>query len=308
MDDLPVSAADPPTKRMRLRYAGTCRGCRAALPAGEMAIYHREAKQVECLSCGAATADVEPGAQALDTRPTTHEQPAVPEPATTTVDIPVDPGIAGASARREHERRLAKREERIRSRHPRLGGFILAMTDEPQSTRAWERGARGEELLAKRLDALTQHGALVLHDRRIPGSRANIDHIVVAPAGVFVIDAKRYKGRPHLRIEGGIIRPRVEKLIVGTRDCTKLVAGVTKQVELVRTALNRDPRFEPIPVHGMLAFVEADWPLFGGSFITAGVQVLWPKKAVEQITATCESPIADIGVIHRHLAAAFPIA
>ena len=57
MDDLPVSATDPPPKRMRLRYAGTCRGCRAALPAGEMAIYHRDAKQVECLSCGAATAE-----------------------------------------------------------------------------------------------------------------------------------------------------------------------------------------------------------------------------------------------------------
>jgi len=32
----------------------------------------------------------------------------------------------------------------------------------------------------------------ILHDRRIPGSRANIDHIVVAPSGVWIIDAKRY--------------------------------------------------------------------------------------------------------------------
>ncbi|MEO6532232.1 MAG: nuclease-related domain-containing protein [Pseudolysinimonas sp.] len=31
-----------------------------------------------------------------------------------------------------------------------------------------------------------------LRDRRIPGSKANIDHVVRAPRGVFVIDAKRY--------------------------------------------------------------------------------------------------------------------
>ncbi len=35
----------------------------------------------------------------------------------------------------------------------------------------------------------------MLHDRRIPGSRANIDHIAIATSGVWVIDAKRYKGK-----------------------------------------------------------------------------------------------------------------
>jgi hypothetical protein len=33
----------------------------------------------------------------------------------------------------------------------------------------------------------------------MPGSRANIDHIAVAPSGVFVIDAKRYKRRIEVR-------------------------------------------------------------------------------------------------------------
>jgi Nuclease-related domain len=151
-------------------------------------------------------------------------------------DVPIPSGIAGAFARREHERRVAKREDRVRSRHPKLGRFILAVTDEPQSTTAWQAGARGEEMLAARLEALRQHGALLLHDRRIPGTRANIDHIVVAPSGVYVIDAKRYGGRPHLKVEGGIVRPRVEKLMVGSRECTELVAGVIKQVDLVRAA------------------------------------------------------------------------
>jgi Nuclease-related domain. len=33
----------------------------------------------------------------------------------------------------------------------------------------------------------------VVHDRRIPRSRANIDHIVIAPRGIYVIDTKHYK-------------------------------------------------------------------------------------------------------------------
>jgi hypothetical protein len=48
----------------------------------------------------------------------------------------------------------------------------------------------------------------------------------VTSTGVYAIDAKMYAGRPRLRIEGGLFRPRVEKLLVGTRDCTKLVRSM----------------------------------------------------------------------------------
>ncbi|WP_249934607.1 nuclease-related domain-containing protein [Microbacterium ulmi] len=35
-----------------------------------------------------------------------------------------------------------------------------------------------------------------MHDRRIRGTRANIDHIVIGPPGVWVIDAKRWVSVP----------------------------------------------------------------------------------------------------------------
>ena len=189
---------------MRLRYAGTCRICDAALPAKTEAVYERETKTVRCLS---------------------HDH-HVPEP-----DLEVDIGEAGSSARREFERRKAGREKRIRDKHPKLGGLILALSEDPQSTTAWDTGAVGEERLGGRLNSLQSETCRILHDRRIPGSRANIDHLAVTPTGVYVIDAKRYSGRPQLRVEGGLLRPRVERLIVGRRDCTKLVDGVLKQVE-----------------------------------------------------------------------------
>ncbi len=214
-------------------------------------------------------------------------------------------GAAGASARREFERRKTKREDRIRGKHPKLGGLILALSDDPQSTQAWATGAVGEERLGRRLDELAGPTVVVLHDRRIPGTRANIDHLVVCPSGVFVIDAKRYKGRPQLKIEGGVLRPRVEKMLVGTRDCTKLVEGVGKQVELVRAALGDQPS---IPIRGFLCFVEADWPLIGGSFSVRDISALWPKKLAGVIVE--DGPLTDgeVARLGARLAAHFPVA
>ena len=165
---------------MRLRYAGACRMCGTELQAKTEAVYERAAKTSHCVSCP----DVPTVAS--------HEPPGVrPEPARE-----VDPGVPGASARREFERRHARREDRVRSEHRRLGGLILALSDNPQSTKAWDTGALGEERLGARLNELVGDSLRVLHDRKVPGSSANIDHLAVTPHGVFVIDAKRYQGRP----------------------------------------------------------------------------------------------------------------
>ncbi|WP_254630433.1 nuclease-related domain-containing protein [Cellulomonas sp. GbtcB1] len=283
--------ATPQAKLMRLRYAGTCAGCRTALAAGTHAAYFRDSRTVRCLACHTGVAP------STATAPTTLEVQAAPRS--------VSAGTAGTSARREYERRSAKRETRIREAHPRLGGLILAISEEPRSTTAWARGARGEEILGRNLDGLEPRGVRVLHDRRIPRTRANIDHIAVAPTGVHVIDAKRYKGRPALRVEGGIIRPRVHKLMVGSRDCTRLVDGMHKQLDVVQEVLGR-AGLEEVPVQGALCFVDADWPLIGGSFVIRDVAVLWPKKLSERLTAPGEMSPARIATVHDALARALP--
>lgn len=277
---------------MRLRYAGTCRSCRKALAAGETAVYEPGSRTVVCLLCAG-----EPGAG-----PTGSPERAV----RAVVEPPsVVAGSAGASAQREYERRRAGREERVRAAHPKIGGFLLAISEEPASTRAWATGALGEEVLGRGLDTLADRGVRVLHDRRIPRTRANIDHIAVSPAGVFVIDAKRHKGRPQLRVEGGLLRPRVEKLVVGSRDQTRLVDGVHKQVDLVRDALSLAGLGE-LRVRGVLCFVEADWPLIGGSFVVDGVDVLWPKKLAARLVADGSLDDVVVDGAHRALGAAFP--
>lgn len=275
----------PEGKRMRLRYAGTCRACGVALPAKGDAIYEKSTKTVRCFECVPT--------------PSEPEEPQLSECAWDPIEV--DPGVPGGSARREVERRRAMRNQRIRMKHPRLGGLILALGDEPQSTTAWDTGAIGEERLGARLNEYASDSLRVLHDRRIPGSRANIDHIVVARSGIYVVDAKRYKGRPTLKVDGGVLRPRVEKLLVGRHDCTKVVDGVLKQVEVVRDVVG-----DVEAVHGVLCFVDADWPLIGGSFTTRGVEVLWPKKLYPKLKTDGRLSVERLDAIHRVLAAALP--
>jgi hypothetical protein len=88
-------------------------------------------------------------------------------------------GIAESSARREYERRKAKDEERLRQRWGKLGGIAVALSDERQSTKAWATGAIGEERLGAWLDSLVSESVAVLHDRRIPGTKANFDHVAI---------------------------------------------------------------------------------------------------------------------------------
>ena len=137
----------------------------------------------------------------------------------------------------------------------------------------------------------------MLNDLRIPGSRANIDHLVVTAHLVYVIDAKRYVGkRPTRRVDGGLFNPRREVLLVDGRNRTQLVEGVRKQVRLVKEVLAGQP---DVPVRGVLCFVEADWPLIGvrsrwrgcRSRTPAGCGPSWVKPGT---WAPTESPTSSL--------------
>lgn len=222
---------------MKLRYAGRCTVCTSPLAAGVQALYDPTTRLVTCVDCVARN-----------------------QIASGTATAP-DAGVAGASTQREFERRRAKREARIRSAHPKLGGLILSLTDEPQSTRAFKVGGAGETKLGRHFDRLVAAGEVVaLHDRKIINPRGQIDHVVIGPAGVYVVDAKNYTGRVHIRSTGPF--GMGERLLyVGRRDCSRLADGMAKQVTAVREALAGLPEAEGVTVTPVLAFVDADWPL-----------------------------------------------
>jgi hypothetical protein len=171
----------------------------------------------------------------------------------------LDHGRAGASVAREFERRKDNREERTRKKHPWIGRLLLALREAPQSEKAFRQGEIGELKVGEVLEECAADGSVVvLHDRRMPRGRGNIDHVAVAPTGVFVIDAKAIKGK--VGVQTKLFGKA--KLRVRGRDRTNLIDGLDRQVAAIRGALEAGGY--QVPVQGVLCFTDADLPLVGG--------------------------------------------
>jgi hypothetical protein len=82
-----------------------------------------------------------------------------------------------------------------------LVGWRLRFRPSEQA-RTWQRGAQGERRTARLLDRLTRDGFVVFHDLAVPGSPANVDHLVIGPTGLFVIDSKQWTGTVHQGSDG----------------------------------------------------------------------------------------------------------
>lgn len=211
------------------------------------------------------------------------------------------PGTPGASARREHERRKENRERRVRDRHPHIGGLLIALQEEPQHERAWARGADGEEAVAASLTRRCNAAVLLLHDRRMPGSQANIDHIAVAPSGVWVIDAKRCKGK--VQVSKPFFGP--QQLKIAGRDRSKLGAGLSRQVAAVEQAL-ADAQLTT-PVSGALCFIDANLPLVR-TLTFESHQLLYPKALAKRLNAPGNLAAQEARHVAGVLATQFPLA
>lgn len=190
----------------------------------------------------------------------------------------------------------------------RLGGVYLARSEEPQLTVAWAQGARGERLLGEFLEKLHDgETVIVLHDRRIPGTRANIDHIAITRSGgVWAIDAKNYTGKVQ-RIDKGGWFSTDERLCVGKRDCTKLVAGMAKQRDAIESAISEPIRQEfNVEVKTALCFVDAEWSFFAKPFGLQGVWIGWAKALRERLRAPGELEPEHLRMLARRVADALP--
>jgi hypothetical protein len=216
---------------------------------------------------------------------------------------PLDHGKAGASARAEYERRSARhkatQDQRIADdntwrattnrQHPLLGRVATSLTarptvaPEPSHVRSWAVGEPGEVRVGAVLDAVA--GIEALHDRRMPHSRANIDHIAVCPGAIWVIDAKRYVNkRVERRDVGGLFRTD-ERLFVGGRDHTGLAVDMGAQVQAVTGAVG-DLLPDGATVRAALCFVESNWAWMAKPFFVRGVTVTWPRALSKILTPT----------------------
>ena len=266
-----------PSREWRVKYDGPCADCATMLPKGTVASWDRAQRKLRCLSCASATTN----------------------PALSSVDL----GVAGRSARAKYDALIDGHDGQIQAQYgARLGGWVLRFSNDPHSIRAWGIGAAGEEALAAAFDG--QPDLWMLHDRAVRGTKGNIDHILVAPAGVFVVDAKNYAGTVELR-NSGFFRP-VPRLFVGGRERSKSAEGLAWQVSAVRGALAHADLPSMPPITGVLCFVSARWPRFGRPREFEGVRLDSPESLKSVLTGPAGLEPESVERIVRVLAELMP--
>jgi hypothetical protein len=270
-----------PARQLSLRRPDVCVACGSHIPAGTRAWWDQSARVVTCVVCWAP------------------EAPVSARPAGPTEELEF--GQAGASLEREYERRKQKRERRARDAHPHIGGLLLAMGGTPQHESAFHQGAAAERAVADSLATRMAGSAVItLHNRRMPGGRGDVDHIAIAPTGVYVIDTKDWKGKVEIQTPWF----GAAKLRIRGRDCTKLIDGLERQITAVRDTLDLGGHHE-IPIRGALCFTQADLPFmrtqeFGGHLL------LYRKALAKQLNADGPLDPQVLGKLARHLALALP--
>ena len=210
---------------------------------------------------------------------------------------------AGGSAQAEYEKRAARHAEDLRRRRPRILAFglivaivgaivavvasplygavillfdaILVMSAfvTPNSITAWQIGAGGEVRTGRLLAPLESEGFRILHDRKIPrAGSANIDHIVLGPPGVFVVETKSYSGS--LQIRG-------DEIFVAGRRKNGWIDEVNREAMAVQTALGAELAALGLTVTRVICVHRADLPWFKSE--VRGVRVVSGKDLISRL-------------------------
>ncbi|MGJ9412566.1 nuclease-related domain-containing protein [Aeromicrobium sp. CF4.19] len=261
-------------KILSLRRDGAC-GCGVALRRGARAGWDRTSRTVVCLSCLQPT---DSGEQ---------------------MEHIVEVGTPGASLQQTYERRLALREQRVMTKHPRIGRLVLRLQRPKQTTQAFATGAEGERRVAEVLQTNLED-ALFLFNRRLSASsrHGDVDLIAITASGIHVIDAKHYAGRRVRSTRKG------DALVVDGRRRQGLVAGLHRQVAAVQESVDSGP--VPANVHGAFCFLEADLPW--GRLVVDGIPVRGPRTTRKALARPGTLPSEDRRLLHEHLARNHPSA
>ena len=161
-------------------------------------------------------------------------------------------------------------------------------------------------MLSVQLHTALGHHAVVLDDRKVPATRGHIDHIVVAPSGVWVVAANEFDGRVERRDVGGWFKMD-ERLYVAGKDRTNLVDSIDRQVIAVENVLAKEG-LDLIPVHAALCFVNSEWGWFAKPFSLNGVWVTWAEKLTELVMDWNAIPNAELDRLARVVGANLPAA
>ena len=119
----------------------------------------------------------------------------------------------------------------------------------------WKRGRDGEIIVGQELEKLRKDNYFAFHDIIIKNKDCNIDHIVVANSGIFVIETKaKAKTKGHYKVIGLDIKNDKVKFSTGKYD-TKSLPQLKANMDWFNKQLYLITK-EKYKTYGLLTYVE----------------------------------------------------
>ncbi|GAA2686992.1 hypothetical protein GCM10009864_70860 [Streptomyces lunalinharesii] len=149
-----------------------------------------------------------------------------------------------------------------------------------QLVRRWRQGAEGERRTARELHPLTRRGWIVLHDRALAGTRANLDHVVLDPAGrsALYLDTKFYRSGRHVGLRNG-------SLACGKFTYREAISTVRWEAQRAAVALG-------VPVTPIIVIHGARVP--GGKFDANGITIINARHLRAELRARSGQPNSHV--------------
>lgn len=175
----------------------------------------------------------------------------------------------------------------------------LSLEREFVSTRPFTFSDTGEREASKVLTSTLGESVQFLFNRSVGSGkiRGQIDIIVVAPSGVFVLDPKDYWGR---KVRANRQR---DAFVVNGRVRPALADSMRRHLDAVRVAMAVGP-MPAIPVSGAFCFMGADLPV--GPLVVDGVPATTLRGAAKLLKRRGPVTANQRAILHAYLSEQFP--
>jgi hypothetical protein len=153
------------------------------------------------------------------------------------------------------------------------GGDAFMAWRKHEATAVWRGKRRGEVRTARLLRrALGKYGYTVLDGRAVPG-QASIDHLVIGPGGVWIVDNEAWPPDIEIARYGS-------RLFLGERSGLVVAKGLTDAASSLAVLLSRESGVD-VSVSSMLAvhggtILSGDQPR--GTLTAEGVTLAYPRR------------------------------
>jgi hypothetical protein len=150
---------------------------------------------------------------------------------------------------------------------------------------AMRKGAAGENAVAKILEDFPEDYCII---NGLTTPFGDLDHVVVGPTGVYILDAKNWKGAVSADGKGGILlngKPTDKHAV------NPLVTRMMNVKEKIKTLCNLDPFFKVVLVFP-IARVDARWGETGSANCIRGDQ-LWSYIVENEIANKLDKKAID---------------